>query len=128
LKFVPSDLFNTRLGFAVKETVADKFASIYTVNPDTGAIQSVLVETGLSWVSELNWKMSSNSTFNSKLDLFWNGKGLDRTVAEWDNLLSISLNKIISVNLEDDFRYQQIIYNGWQIKETLGVGFAFNLL
>jgi hypothetical protein len=42
--------------------------------------------------------------------------------------LSVSLNKIISVNLEYDFRYDPVVYLGWQTKETLGIGFAYSLL
>ncbi len=128
LKFVPDQVFNTRLGLALKETVANQYAGIYTVNPDTGVVEKVLTELGVSSVSELNLKLSSNSNFNSKLDMFWNGKDIDRTVVEWDNLLTLSLNKIISVNMEDDFRFDKVIYNGWQIKETLGLGVAFSLL
>jgi len=128
LKYVPGPEFNTRLGLAVKETVASQFQSIYTVNPDTGALQGVLTEIGASWVSELNLTFSADSKFGSKLDLFWNGRGLDRTVAEWDNLISIGLNKIISVNLENDYRYDPKVYLGWQIKETLGLAFAYTLL
>ncbi len=128
LKYVPSGLFNTRLGFAVKETVADRFASIYTVDPDTGVVRTELTEIGVSSVSELNWKIAASSNFNSKLDMFWNGRALDRTVVEWDNLLSVGLNKIISINLENDYRYDPVVYDGWQIKETLGIGFAYSLL
>ncbi len=128
LKYIPGPAFNTRLGFAFKETVANKFDYIYTVNPDTGAVQNELTETGLSWVSELNWKLSSISNFTSKLDMFWNGRGLDKTVAEWDNLLAVSLSKIISLNIENDYRYDPVFYCGLQIKETLGIGFAYSLL
>ena len=128
LKYIPDTVFNTRLGFAAKETIAHQYESIYTVNPDTGAVETELTDLGISSVSELNLKLSSNSNFDSKLDMFWNGRAIDRTVVEWDNLLTLSLNKIISVNMEDDFRYDKIIYNGWQIKETLGLGFAFSLL
>jgi hypothetical protein len=128
LKYTPDPVFNTRLGFAVKETVASQFASIYTYNPDTGTTSDLLVEEGLSSVSELNWKITADSKFASKLDMFWDGEALDRTVVEWDNLLTVSLNKIISVNVENDYRYDQKVYDGWQIKETLGIGFAYNLL
>jgi hypothetical protein len=51
---------------------------------------------------------------------------LNLTVAEWDNLLSFRLGKIISLN--DDFRYDTRVYNGIQTKETLGLGFAYSLL
>jgi hypothetical protein len=91
-------------------------------------VEKTLVDLGVSSISELNLKLSTSSNFTSKLDMFWNGKALDRTVVEWDNLLTLSLNKIISINMEDDFRYDKVIYNGWQIKETLGIGFAFSLL
>jgi Protein of unknown function (DUF3078) len=128
LKYVPGPAFQTRLGLAVKETVADRFASVYTVNPDTGAVGTELTEVGLNSVSELDWKLDSHSAFDSKLDLFWNGRSLDRTVVEWDNQLAVALDKVIHLNLEDDFRYDPVVYDGWQIKETLGLGFSLNLL
>lgn len=128
LKYVPSPEFNTRLGLAVKETVASQFAPRYTVDPDTGAVQNVLTEIGASSVSELALKLSEESSLSSKLDMFWNGKALDRTVVEWDNRLSVGLSKIISLNIENDYRYDPKVYNGWQVKETLGLGFAYNLL
>ncbi|HUO57126.1 MAG TPA: DUF3078 domain-containing protein [bacterium] len=128
LKYTPSKVFYTRAGLGVKETVASQFQVPYTVDPSTGLPQSVLTQLGLSWVSELNLKLSDNSNFGSKLDTFWPGGALDHTVAEWDNLLSVSLNKIISLNVEGDFRYESKVYPGWQVKETLGIGFAYSLL
>ena len=128
LKYKPSDLFNTRLGLGVKETVASQFEVPYTVNPSNGQAGSVLTQLGLSWVSELNWKFLANSNLDSKLDAFWPGGSLNLTVVEWDNLLSFTLNKLFSLNLEGDFRYDSTVYNGVQIKETLGLGFNYSLL
>lgn len=128
LKYVPGPEFNTRLGLGLKETVANQFEVPYTVDPNTGQPQSVLVQLGLSWVSELNVKLLKETSFDSKLDSFWPGGSLDRTVVEWDNLLSVNLNKIISLNVENDYRYDAKIYNGLQIKETLGLGIAYSLL
>jgi len=128
LKYVPDPVFNTRLGLGLKETVASQFEVPYTVNPSTGVAQNVLTQLGLSWVSELHLKLSKDSEFDSKLDTFWPGGSLDLTVVEWDNMLSFKLNKILSLNMEDDFRYDSRIYNGIQVKETLGLGVAFSLL
>jgi len=128
LKYVPSPVFYTRLGFAVKETVASQFKALYTVNPDTGVPQSELTEMGASSVPELTLKFSPDTSFSSKLDMFWNGKALERTVVEWDNQLSVGLSKVISLNVENDYRYDPVVYLGWQIKETLSIGFALSLL
>jgi len=124
LKFVPDEAFTTRLGVALKETVASAYASLYGVDPGKG----LLVQMGLNSVSELNLKFAENSAFTSKFDLFWNGRALDRTVMQWDNLLSLGLNKVLSVNVELDLRMDPAAYPFWQIKETLGVGFAWTLL
>jgi hypothetical protein len=128
LKYIPDPIFNTRVGLGVKETVANQFEIPYTVNPGTGLASSELTQVGLDWVSELNVKLLSDTNFDSKLDTFYPGGDLSLTVVEWDNLLSVSLNKIISVNLEDDYRYDSSVFCGVQIKETLGLGFAYSLL
>jgi hypothetical protein len=128
LKYNPDPIFNTRVGLGVKETVASRFEVPYTLDPSTGKASGELTQVGLDWVSELNVKLLSDTNFDSKLDTFWPGGPLDLTVVEWDNLLSISLNKIISVNMEDDFRYDSSVYCGLQVKETLGLGFAYSLL
>ncbi len=128
LKYTPGAVFNTRLGLAVKETVASVYENPYTLNPTTGQIQNVLTEVGLDSVSELSWKFANNSNWDSKLDMFWNGDALNYTVLEWDNTLALGVSKIISVNFENDYRYDYKVYQGVQIKETVGIGFAYSLL
>jgi hypothetical protein len=128
LKYAPATFFYTRAGLGVKETVASQFEVPYTVNPTTNLASSELTQLGLDWVSELNIKLFTDSNLDTKLDTFWPGGSLDLTVAEWDNLLSVKLGKILSLNIEDDFRYDTRVYNGIQTKETLGLGFAYSLL
>lgn len=128
LKYVPCPAFNTRAGLGVKETVANRFQVPYTVDPANGRASGELTQLGLSWVSELNVKFLGNSSLDSKLDTFWPGGSLDLTVAEWDNLLSFTLNKLFSLNLEGDLRYDSRVYQGLQFKETLGLGLSFALL
>jgi len=43
-------------------------------------------------------------------------------------MLSVNLNKILSLNGEYDFRYDPAADYGWQTKETLGLGFSLTLL
>ncbi|HTA75679.1 MAG TPA: DUF3078 domain-containing protein [bacterium] len=122
LKYTPDTIFNTRLGAGLKETVANQFEAVYTQN------QNVLTQLGISWVSELNLKFSDSSSFDSKLDTFWPGGSINLTVAEWDNLLTIGINKLLNFTMEDDFRYDSVIYNGIQVKELAGLGVGFSLL
>lgn len=128
LKYTPAAFFYTRAGLGLKETVADQFKVPYTVDPNTGQAAGELTQLGLDWVSELNVKFLENSNFGSKLDAFWPGGNLDLTVMEWDNLLSFTLNRLFSLNVEYDFRYDSRVFNGIQIKETLGLGFNYSLL
>jgi Protein of unknown function (DUF3078) len=122
LKYTPDKIFNTRLGAALKETTANQFEAVYSQN------ESVLTQFGLSWVSELNLKLSDTSTFNSKLDTFWPGGNINLSVVEWDNLLTIGINKLLNFTMEDDFRYDSVVYDGIQIKELAGLGIGFSLL
>ncbi|MGH7739712.1 MAG: DUF3078 domain-containing protein [bacterium] len=128
LKYTPTAAFYTRVGLGVKETFANQFQSTYSVNPDTGNPESVLTQAGLDWVSELNQKLFDNTNLDSKLDAFWPGESLNLTVLEWDNLLRCSLNKIMSLNVEGDLRYDSKVYNGVQVKETLSLSFNDSLL
>ena len=125
MKYAPATFFYTRAGLGVKETVASQFEVPYTVNPTTNLASSELTQLGLDWVSELNIKLFTDSNLDTKPGTFWPGGSLDLTVAEWDNLLSVKLGKILSLNIEDDFRYDTRVYNGIQTKETLGLGFAY---
>ena len=127
-KYAPATIFYTRAGLGVKESVANQFEIPYTVNPSTGQTSRELTQLGLDLVSELNVNLLDNSNFDTKLDTFWPGGSLSLTVAEWDNLLSFKLNKIFSLNMEDDFRYDKEVYNGIQIKETLGLAVNYSLL
>lgn len=128
LKYSPATFFYTRVGLGIKETVANQFKVPYTVDPGTGAATGELTQLGLDWVSELNVKFLQNSNLDSKLDTFWPGGDLKLTVVEWDNLLSFTLNKLFSLNVENDFRYDSRVFDGIQIKETLGLGFNYSLL
>ena len=127
-KYAPVTFFYTRAGLGVKETVANQFKVPYTVDPGTGVATGELTQLGLDWVSELNVKFLENSNLGSKLDAFWPGGNVKLTVVEWDNLLSFTLNKLFSLNVENDFRYDSRVFDGIQIKETLGLGFNYSLL
>jgi hypothetical protein len=122
LKYTPDPVFNTRIGLGVKETFADQFRAVYSQG------QAVLTQVGLSWVSELHLKLSETSTFNSKLDAFWPGGALDRTVVQWDNLLAVGITKVLNITIENDYRYDPAVYNGVQIRELAGLGIGFSLL
>ncbi|HET9869177.1 MAG TPA: DUF3078 domain-containing protein [bacterium] len=122
VKYAPDPVFDTRLGAAVREAFADRFAAAYSDG------KGVLMETGLNSVSDLDLKLSTDSTLLSKLDLFWNGQGLDRTVADWQNGLTVHLGKIVALTAEYDLRYDPAVYLGWQVKETLGIGVDYSLL
>ncbi|HEY5038099.1 MAG TPA: DUF3078 domain-containing protein, partial [bacterium] len=86
LKYVPNSEFNTRLGLALKETVANQFASIYKAG----------TQLGLNWVTELNHSFTKTSIFSSKLDVFYPDQGGSHSVSQWNNTLTCKFTKIIN--------------------------------
>jgi hypothetical protein len=120
--------FKTRLGLALRETFADRFAAVYSDDPSTPEIETVKIEGGLESVSELESKFAEDMLLKSKLELFAPFKALDVIVVRMDNTLVASVNEFINVQLNVQLINERSITPRTQIKETLALGITYTLL
>jgi len=68
--FKPNEIVKTRLGVALKQTLTSDYPAPYADDPKTVAIEKTKNEVGAESVTDVSWKVSENSLFTSKLELF----------------------------------------------------------
>jgi hypothetical protein len=117
----------SRLGAGLKQTTVKNFLQ-YTDDPSTEKEEKVRSDAGVSWVSEIGLKMHENIVLQSQLDLFFNLKGDKRTDVFWENLITMTVTKVINVTFNFDVLYDENISDRRQIRQQLAVGFTYNFL
>lgn len=129
-----NEVLSSRLGFAVRENLNRDVL----MSPPDNRENVTTVDGGIESVTEYkNVFAPANVSFNSKLRIYqalFNSKSDDFLHEEWkspdlnwENTISFKIYKAISMNL-----YLQTIYEKEQIaelqfKETMGLGFSYNL-
>lgn len=126
--FEPFKDFKTRLGLALKQTVASEFATRYSDNPKTSEIEKVRSEIGAESVTDFSRKLSENILLTTKLELFSNFKSFEEIDARWDNVFSAKVSKYIGVSFNFKLLYDRDISLKRQIKQVLGVGVTYSFL
>jgi len=121
-KYAPSDIIQTRIGAASKQTVTDKFADIYAKG------DKFRVEYGAESVTDLVVKLGQNLLYNSKLELFSTVNRFDEVDVNWDNLFTVKATKYINVIWNLRLYYDKDISSQRQLKETLAVGLTYTIL
>ena len=105
-EYKPGKQFNTRIGFAMRQTVADVYADIYSDDPLTESREKISNKMGAEWVSNFNANLSEMIVFVTKVELFSELIRIDQTVVRWDNLISSKIAKYISVNFSFKLYYE----------------------
>lgn len=128
-KYSKDKVFSSRLGIAVQETFADKFAKLYVDDPTTQMkIEKYKIDTGIESVSEGTYEFLENMLFTSKLRLFSRFNSLDVWDVRWDNTISAQINKYFSTNLNVLMLYEKRQSPKTQLKEVLQLGITYRLL
>jgi hypothetical protein len=118
------DWFNTRVGFAMRETVTREFPH-YADNPETETVEKTKVEPGLESVTNLNVKLTEIARYTSNLALFSNLKASDQIVVRWDNLVSVTLTKYVTAGLNFQLLYDKTVSVRRQLSQLLTVGLSY---
>jgi hypothetical protein len=122
-------VIRTRFGFGLKQTVANNFAPVYTDDPSTeNRLEQFKNEAGVESVTDVNWKISKNSLFTSKLELFYAFGALDETDVKRDNVLSVKISKYFGINFNVILFYDEDISSKHQIKQSAAFGLTINFL
>jgi hypothetical protein len=123
------DVFRSRLGVAVKETITDKHPVPYADDPETeDEIEDTKVEVGMESVSELSLSLAENLMFTSKLDLFSNLEASNEIDVTWDNLLTAKVQEYVNVSLNVKIFYDRDISKKRQLKQSLAIGLTYALM
>ena len=124
--FEPNKVVKTRLGAALKQTISSDYG--YADDPDTDEIEKTKNEIGAESVTDVSWKVSENSLFTSKLELFSNLKAFDEIDVNWDNLLTAKVSNYVNFNFNIKLLYDKDISKKRQIKQALALGLTYNFL
>ncbi|MCU0644650.1 MAG: DUF3078 domain-containing protein [bacterium] len=126
--FKPNEIVKTRLGVALKQTITSDYPAPYADDPQTTKIEKIKNEVGGESVTDVSWKISENSLFTSKLELFSALKSLEETDVNWDNVLTTKISKYFNVNFNFKLFYDRDISKMRQIKQAIALGVSYNFL
>jgi hypothetical protein len=127
--FEPNKIIKTRLGVALKQTITSDYPKPYADDPETtDKIEKTKNEVGTESVTDVSWKVSENSLFTSKLELFYAFEDLNETDVNWDNVLSTKISKYFSVNFNLKLFYDRDISKKRQIKQSIALGLTYTFL
>ncbi len=124
--YKPNEIVKTRFGAALKETIADKYN--FADDPETTEIEKTRTEFGAESVTDLEYKVSENIQFKSKLEMFSNLEALNEVDVNWDNLITARVSEYINVSFNLNMFYDRNISKSRQLKQTLAVGLSYSFL
>jgi hypothetical protein len=128
IEYSPSDQFNTRVGFALRQTVANVYAERYSDDPETEEIEKFSNKPGAESVTNFNANLSELIVYVTKLELFSELKSIDDTVVRWDNVISSKVAEYISVSFNFKLYYEPRVSKMRQLSQTLAVGLTYSFL
>jgi Protein of unknown function (DUF3078)./Protein of unknown function, DUF481. len=127
--YQPGPDVKTRLGAALRETIAKTFASKYSDDlTTTPEVEKLRIEFGVESVTEVGWTVMENVVLNAKLEIFAPVKHFNRTSVRSDNTLSAKVNKFLAMNLNVCLINDPQVQARTQIKQTLALGFSYMLM
>ena len=129
MEYKTSETFKTRFGLAMKQTVADDFAALWSDDPETdNEVETLRNEIGFESVTDFEYQLSELIIYVTKLELFSNVKRFDEIDVRWDNLFSAKVAEYISVSLNVKLYYDKDISLKRQLKQSLAVGLTYSFL
>ncbi len=124
----PNEIVKTRLGVALKQTITKDYPVPYADDPKTTKIEKTKNEVGCESVTDVSWKVSENSLFTSKLELFSAFTTFKEIDVNWDNILTTKISKYFNVNFNFKLFYDRDISVKRQIKQAIALGVTYSFL
>lgn len=117
-----NDNFKTRFGASMKQTITNEFADRYAKG------EKFRNEFGAESVSDLAAHLAENLVLNSKLMIFSNFKAFNQIDVDWDNVFKAKVTDLLNVTLTVRLLYDYDVSLKRQLKQTLAIGFSYDLL
>lgn len=125
--YQPIKEIKTRLGFALREIITNKFNQ-YSDNPETkDKIEKVSVDGGMESVTDVEWQLDDNILFTMKLEMFAPFKRFDEIVVRDNTSLVAKVNKYITAMFNVQLINEKRVTPRTQIKETIALGLSYTL-
>ncbi|MFO7524501.1 MAG: DUF3078 domain-containing protein [Ignavibacteriaceae bacterium] len=125
--YEPNENFSSRLGVAIQQTFAEKFAMQYTDDPETEELEKFKFDTGLESVTAAKYDFMENMQYSTFLRLFSRFTSLDVWDVRWDNIITAKVNKYINVNVAVTLVHEISQTRRTQFKEALQIGIVYTL-
>ncbi len=133
-----NDHVTSRFGLGLRQTIK----TVIIDSADFVTTDSTHTDGGLESVTDVSISLNKKLSYTGKLTLykslyFSNKDEVKGTEFEdvwkaidvnWENIISASLSKIITVNLYTQLLYDKEVSRKSRIKETLAIGFVFKML
>ncbi len=120
--YKPNEIIKTRAGAALKETITNKHAEIYSNG------EKNRVELGAESVTDLNMQLSESILYTSKLELFSTLNAINEVDVNWDNVFAAKVSDYIKVTFNFKLFYDRDISPKRQLKQTLGAGLSYSFM
>lgn len=122
------EIFFSRLGIALQQTLANKFATAYTDDiGTTNKIENFQFDTGIESVSGVKYNFYDNMTYLSLLRLFTRFSSIDEWDVRWDNIIATKVNDYITVNFNVVLVHEISQSRRTQFKEAINIGISYSL-
>lgn len=123
-----SEVIKTRLGFALEESFADKFALHYTDDPETAnEIEKFKFETGIESITDVKYEIVENVLYKGKLRLFSAFDRLDTWDVSMDNSFTAKVNNWLNVSFTYLVIHKVSESLKTQTQQALQVGVVYSL-
>ena len=136
------DQITSRLGMAVKQTLKKMVTGYDPILDEYMTDDSTLIDAGLESVTDANLTLNERLSYTGKLTVYKafifsgkddvlgtpyedNWKAID---INWENMVSASISKIVTVNLYTQFLYDKQESRKGRVKETVGVGLVYKMM
>ena len=121
--YSPIENLSIRIGAALKHTVTDKYALLYT-----GKTDKFKTEPGAEAVLDYMLKLAENIIYVTKAEAFTDFKASDRTDLSWDNTITFKFNEYFNMGFNFMMKYDKDVSTKRQIKESLTAGITYNFI
>lgn len=131
------DQITSRFGLALRQILTSNITDTILFLTETSTITDGGLESVTDIVLTLNERLNYTgkitlfkALFNSKSDDLKGAAGEDYWRAidlSWENIVSASLSKIVTVNLYTQLLYDKELSLSGRFKETLGIGFVYKM-
>ena len=118
-----------RLGYSIKETMAEKFAATFSDDPETpDEIEDLRIDHGMEIVTDYNKMISELINYTAKLELFTDFSGIKYVDVAWDNMFSAKISDWLVTSLNYKIVYDNDIHWKRQSKRVFSAGVTYSFL